>query len=163
MPKLIDGSKDPERIARETLNQKLQKKGISYCSNKGELIWLALPRKIKMHLEKKSILAAKDSRGCIILFKQGDAVDQNNNYRESYRFYEAQIGNDHFAFSNTFTRQDYRHVAKHLKMSEIAYMGNVSDISMKQTIENILGSGVQLIKRQIGSILLLPSGQKNPS
>lgn len=167
MPKLIDGSKDPERIARESLNPELQRKGISYCNNKGELIWLALPRKTKLHLERRSILAAKDTRGYIILFKRNDAVDQNNNYRESYHFHETQVGNDYFAFSNNFTHQDYRCIAKYLKISEITHIGDFPKQSFLQSIktafENLLGVGEHLFKRQTRSLLLIPSGHKTPS
>lgn len=167
MPKLIDGSRQPERIARESLNQALQKEGISYCSDKGDLIWLALPRKIKRYLEKRSIQVAKDTRGFIIVFKSGDEVDNNRKYCESYHFNEAQIGNDHFAFSNLIEPKDYRFIARHLDIPEIAQLEEAAGSSLQYSIKAFCLSFIQMstrtIKREFGSLFLLPAGQKNLS
>lgn len=120
----LDASHDSEKIAREALSHKQQKKGVSYCSDSGSLIWLALPRKMKTKLEKRNIHVAKTHEGIIVIYKKGDAVYANRRLEDSYHFHKALIEGDWYAFSPALNTKEMSRVLKTFRLTQTAVHQN---------------------------------------
>ena len=100
------------------LNREVMKKGQneSFVDDQGELVWISLPSKSKLKLQKRGLFLAKNQDGNVIVFKKNDPVGQTKRYDNSYSFNSIVVDGDRFLISPQLNNKDIRALSKYLKL-----------------------------------------------
>jgi len=109
----VDASNDYVMTKREVM-----KKGQSesFVDDQGDLIWIALPGKWKLKLQKRGLCLAKDSQGNVIVFKKDDVLGKTKRYDSIYSFEKIEVAGDRFLISPQINNSDLRTLSKYLRL-----------------------------------------------
>ncbi len=110
----IDASNDYAITKREVM---VKGQTESYVNDNGELVWISLPAKLKIKLEKRDIHLAKTFDGRIVVFKSDDAVGTQKRYENSFGFSYLNVGQDRFLVSPRLNGGDIKVLSKILDLN----------------------------------------------